>query len=664
MERDIRNTETYQSVKRYYTSLYAPGEGHISDASDVNISPDGRYAVFTGDCYVSADQPAITLLCMLDIERQTLQHMDLAGASARLPCWSADGQRLAFLREDGPGNFQPMLSDASLNTPTALAPLPGIAEYLQWSPDGAQLLVGIAGYGADLAGCQGGATTVSDAEEALLSALPKVDTGDARNLWRDVYAIDVHTSSAKRLNPEGMNVWEACWLGPDRVAMVVSPSHSEGAWYSAKLIVFDLATHDYTIVFSPDDQIGVPAGSPSGRYIAFVEAFCSDRLIVCGTLTLVDTVTGDSRPIDTLGTEVTHVLWSDDDRLVFAGRRAFEVVIGDYSLASNSARDIWASADHICGSWYPKICGSPNGGVGAVIEGFNHPPQVARIHPNGTLETLWSSARPERAVDDTKYSIEEVRWTGRDGLEIHGWFVRPHGDGPFPVVMNIHGGPVWSVANRWQSKMLCAVPLADRGIATFWPNVRGSSARGQDYARKVRGDMGGEDTHDYLRGLDHLVAQGLADPERLGVTGISYGGFASCWLITQDDRFAAAVPISPVTNWYSQHWTSQIPHFDRLFLQDDPNKPGGKYFHRSPVMFAHRVKTPTLQLAGAVDQNTPPTQALEFHRALLEAGTESVLVTYPNAGHGIRNYPDVLDHITRSVDWFTSHFDAVADGKV
>jgi dipeptidyl aminopeptidase/acylaminoacyl peptidase len=118
----------------------------------------------------------------------------------------------------------------------------------------------------------------------------------------------------------------------------------------------------------------------------------------------------------------------------------------------------------------------------------------------------------------------------------------------------------------------------------------------------VRGDMGGEDTHDYLRGIDALVEQGIADPKRIGVTGISYGGYMSAWLITQDQRFAAAVPISPTSNWYSQHRTSQIPCFDELFLEASASEPGGKFFDRSPVMFADRVTCPTLTLTGAKDR--------------------------------------------------------------
>jgi dipeptidyl aminopeptidase/acylaminoacyl peptidase len=225
-----------------------------------------------------------------------------------------------------------------------------------------------------------------------------------------------------------------------------------------------------------------------------------------------------------------------------------------------------------------------------------------------------------------------------------------------PLVVDIHGGPVWACRNRWQGRLRGARVLADHGVASLYPNPRGSSGRGAEFARLVKGDMGGEDTYDYLRGIDALVERGVADPARLGVTGISYGGFMSAWLVTQDQRFAAAVPISAVSDWYSQHRTSQIPYFDALFLDGAPSAPDGAFFRRSPAFFADRVRTPVLQLTGAIDQNTPPTQALEFHRSLLEHGKTSVLATYPTAGHGIRSFPEVIDATARYVDWFLTHF--------
>jgi dipeptidyl aminopeptidase/acylaminoacyl peptidase len=202
--------------------------------------------------------------------------------------------------------------------------------------------------------------------------------------------------------------------------------------------------------------------------------------------------------------------------------------------------------------------------------------------------------------------------------------------------------------------------LVKAGYAVFFPNPRGSTGRGQEFIRHVLGDIGGADTHDCLSGLDDLVKQGTADAQRLGVTGVSYGGFMTTWLVTQDSRFAAAAPVAPITNQVTEHLISNIPHFVATFLADHYTNPNGKYFQRSPIMHAHKVKTPTLNICGALDRCTPPEEALQFHRALVENGIESVVVTYPEEGHGIRKLPAAIDCAARIVAWFQKHMPATS----
>lgn len=194
--------------------------------------------------------------------------------------------------------------------------------------------------------------------------------------------------------------------------------------------------------------------------------------------------------------------------------------------------------------------------------------------------------------------------------------------------------------------------LVAAGYAVLSLNPRGSSGRGQAFAELVRGDMGGADTYDFISGVDALVEQGKADIARVGTTGISYGGFMSSWLITQDQRFAAAVPVSPVTNWVSQHWTSNIGGFDDLFLGSVATDPTGNHVLRSPVQLADRVRTPTLHVTGGLDRCTPPSQAQEFHQALAEHHVRSELAIYPHEGHGIAAFPAAVDATARTLDWF------------
>jgi dipeptidyl aminopeptidase/acylaminoacyl peptidase len=197
--------------------------------------------------------------------------------------------------------------------------------------------------------------------------------------------------------------------------------------------------------------------------------------------------------------------------------------------------------------------------------------------------------------------------------------------------------------------------FAKNGYAVLCPNPRGSGGRGQTFARMVRGDMCGEDTHDIIAGVNYLVDRGSIDGKRVAVTGGSYGGYMSSWLVTQTDIFAAAIPLSPVTDNFSMQFTSNIPRFNELFLADSPYDPAGKYWTRSPVFYARNAKTPTLHMTGALDRCTPPGQAVEFHRALVENGVASELVVYPQEGHGVRAIEAQADQMTRILDWLDAH---------
>ena len=655
-QRDLRSTSLYREVHAYYDAIFAPGKDRITDGADLAMHPRGRLAGFTGTLFNDLGTAPRTRICLVDLESGAMHRLDCPANSDRMPRWSPDGSRLAFLSDrTEAGNFQLFVTDPEGKGDARATPAAnGTVEYFHWSPDGQRIVLGVAGFGADLPGALGGATIAGQAD-ALPDWMPAIETAHAENLWRRLYVHDTRTSAMHLASPEGFNCWESGWLGNGRLLAVASESHSEGSWYRCRLLAIDPGTGSARTIHQPNDQIGVPAASPSGKLVALIEAVSSDRLLVAGALLLIDPETGERRTVDTRNVDVTHLAWRDDANLAFVGHRGLETVVGECRVDSGAVREHWAGTERTTGAWYPTVSPLPGGGCAAICEGYAVPPELA-VLADGEYRAFASLATDAaRAPDFNRAGVEPFTWQARDGLEMQGWLVRPEQAGPHPLVMDIHGGPVWACRNRWHGRLRGTKVLTDHGHAVFYPNPRGSSGRGQAFARLVVGDMGGEDTHDYLTGLDALVGRGIADPQRLGVTGISYGGYASAWLVTQDQRFAAAVPISPCANWYSQHRTSQIPQFDEMFLGEKASVRGGRYFDRSPVMYAERVTTPTLTIAGGADQSTPPGQALEFHRSLLEHGVESVLAIYPKAGHGVRAFPEVVDATTRYVGWFLDH---------
>jgi dipeptidyl aminopeptidase/acylaminoacyl peptidase len=657
MQRDVRQTALYREAEALYQALRRPGTGQISDAAEVQVSPDGKHAVFAGTLVDRLEGTPPTRICLADLRSAETRVLTFGPNVDQSPKFSPDGCQVAFLSDrHKPGDFQLHLLNPVTGAARPTPRVDGWVEFLHWSPDGRRILLGVAGHGADVAGAQGAVTSKQAAEERP-SWMPEVEADDESHRWRRAWVYELATDGVRQVSPAGSNVWEAVWCGNEALAAVVSPGPGEGLWYSARLHIIELATGKSREVYAPQDQLGWPAASPSGKYLAVVEAICSDRGLVAGDLRLIETTSRKIERVDTRGVDITYTEWRSERQLLLAGHRGFETVVGLYEARSCTFSEAWGSEDLSTGGRYVTVSGF--GGTGDCVlvgESFLRAPEIAVIR-QGKYQPVKSFDLGYGDHADVIDAVEQVTWKAPDGLEIQGWLLRPKGQGPHPLIMNIHGGPVWHWHPAWLGRAgtPAVLLLLQRGYAIFFPNPRGSTGRGQEFARHVVGDMGGADTYDYLSGLDHLVDQGIVDPKRLGVIGGSYGGFMTSWLITQDARFAAAVSVAPVTNQVSIHLISNIPHFVAMFLADHYTNPGGKYFDRSPIMHAHKVKTPTLNICGALDRCTPPEEAVQFHNALLENGVESVLVSYPEEGHGVRKWPAAIDYAARVVGWFEEH---------
>ncbi|HCO02779.1 MAG TPA: S9 family peptidase [Actinobacteria bacterium] len=664
MDRDLRETPLYKEVEEYYRKSFEPVFGKIFGPDDVDPSPDGRRVAFTGSKLEKLEGTPALRICVADVDGNgSFREITAGPNNDRSPRWSPDGRRLAFLSDRAKaGSFQLFVLDQdSLGEAAAAPAVEGTGEYLSWSPDGRRVLVAAAGAGADLPAVQGSGTTKED-DADLPAWMPTVDAGDGENAWRRLWLFDTTSNTTTPGSREGLNVWEAVWAGPDRILAIVSDDPSENAWYHASLALIDTDGGKERLLYKGDRQLGWPAASPDGSRLAVVQAICSDRLVVAGDLLLIDPESGESQSVDTNGVDVTSLAWLDADRLFWLGQRDLDMVAGEFDASSSAVTELWSSNES-SGIIQPDGRPTADGGCAAVFTSFDRYPEVVIAARDGSVRTVASFVHEGSTYRrDMAGRIERVSWTASDGLEIQGLLVRPaEGDGPFPLIVNVHGGPIGATSEQWSMRSTSLPLLVSRGYAMLFPNPRGSSGRGQAFAEMVYGDMGGGDAADIMAGVDALIERGVADGSRLGVTGGSYGGFMSAWLVTQTDRFGASVAISPVTDWYSQHFASNIGTWDRDILRDEPAKPGGEYFARSPVMFASNVRTPTLLTAGSVDECTPPGQAHEFYRALRENGVEAALAIYPGEGHGVRNVAASVDLTTRMLWWFERYIPATTE---
>lgn len=665
-ERDIRETALFREIEGLCAALRRPGTGQISDAAEVHVAPCGTRAVFAATIVDELEGALPTRIALADFSTGNIRVLTSGPRVDRLPKFSPDGRQVAFLSDrDNPGDFQLYLLDPLSGAAKPTPHVQGWVEYLHWSPDGVRVMLGVAGHGADISGGQGAATSRKKAGAAVASWAPIVESGDESYRWRRAWVYDVATDEVQQVSPADCNVWEAAWCGNQKLVAVVSSGPSEGLWYSTRLSQIDLESGRCRDLYEPRAQLGWPAATPSGSHVAVVEALCSDRWFVAGDLRLVEMTSGALQQVDTQGLDITYTEWRSNDVLLLAGHRGFETVVGLYDLRTRTFATVWSSRDLTTGGFFTSVAGIGAAGDCALIgESFLRAPELAVIR-GGSYHTIESFdlgyAEEARAVA----AVRRMTWPAPDGQEIQGYLLEPTGAAPHPVVLSVHGGPIGHTRPNWLGRRAGAtlLMLVKHGYAVFLTNPRGSAGRGQAFSRQVFGDMGGAETADHLSGLDYLVERGLADPARLGVTGISHGGFMSSWIITQDRRFAAAVPIAPVSNYLSQHLISNIPQFLCLFFQDPYHALEGQYLQRSPVMHAHKAITPTLNICGALDRCTPPEEAMQFHNALLENGVRSVLLTYPEEGHGIRKYPAAIDCTARMIAWFDSYMAPRSTGE-
>jgi dipeptidyl aminopeptidase/acylaminoacyl peptidase len=221
-----------------------------------------------------------------------------------------------------------------------------------------------------------------------------------------------------------------------------------------------------------------------------------------------------------------------------------------------------------------------------------------------------------------------------------------------PLVAFIHGGPSHLFRDSWSFDNPLAALLVSQGYAVLFPNPRGSSGRGLDFASRVIGDWGGEDRYDVLAGIDHVIAHHEVDGARLFVTGGSYGGYMTTWLVTQTGQFSAACAIAPLSDMRSFFFTAHHPEFLEIYSKGGPYEIGGIFDTRSPLRHADKVSTPTMLIASEMDKTTPPTQATQFHHALVLRDVPSELVLYPEEGHAAARLEAQIDQGVRVLRWF------------
>jgi dipeptidyl aminopeptidase/acylaminoacyl peptidase len=452
----------------------------------------------------------------------------------------------------------------------------------------------------------------------------------------------------------------------DALAVALAPTPLVDDEYMAKKVhVIDVASGAVRARFDNPGKLGEIRISPDGKHVAMISGEtindpAEGRLMVApaGGGALRDLLPG-------LEGHVTAVAWKDHDTIAFVAdigvTSSYETIDVD---GSNRVTLIPAGKHAITG-----LSLAANGGYAAMtIESWKHPREVfvcADLDP-----------KPVRLTDHNEWlnelrfaKQEVVRYTARDGLEIEGILVRPldeEKDTRYPLIVTVHGGPEAHVKDGFATAYSNPGQMAAaRGMAVFYPNYRGSTGRGVAFSRLGQGDFGGKEFDDLVDAVDHFVRVGLVDEKRVGITGGSYGGYATAWCSTKyTERFAAGVMFVGISDQISKAGTTDIPN--EMFLVHENKRPWEDWQHfldRSPIRWVEQARTPLLIMHGKDDPRVHPSQSLELYRNLKVIGKTPVrLVWYPGEGHGNRKAASRYDYSVRMLMWFEHYLKGDGQG--
>ena len=598
-----------------------------------DAAPDGNTAIYVADRDSSAAP-----------KRITAASNSISRAEGSV-AWSPDSKQIAFLSDAvKPGQLQLYVSD--LGGPAkSLTKVKGLLATPRWSPDGKTIAVLYTENAARAAG-------------PLVAETP--ETGEIKDAFFEqrLALVDVATGSFRQISPADMYVYEYDW-SPDssRFAVIAANGNGDNNWYIASLYTLDAGpASQMKMIYKPPLQIANPAWTPDGKTIAFIAGLMSDEPSVGGDIYTIAGTGGEATNLTPdMKATANWLTWTPEGKIVFG-----ETIEGDAAAAvldpsSGRIDPLWRGQEQIsAGSWGTNLSLARDGKTSAIIRcSFSDPPEIWAgpigywrqiTHRNASVKPAWGEAK-------------SIHWTN-DGYNIQGWLLYPRDFDPskkYPMIVRVHGGPGAAVQSEWPHTGDFAFALAGSGYFVFQPNPRGSFGQGEAFTRANVRDFGYGDFRDVLAGVDEVLRVAPIDPERLGLTGWSYGGFMTMWGVTQTNRFKAAMAGAGLANFLSYYGENKIdqwmiPFFGKS-VYDDPEV----YAKSSPITFIKNVKTPTLVIVGDSDGECPTPQSYEFWHALKTLGVETQLVVYEHEGHMFVKPEHQRDRIRRTVAWFDAH---------
>ncbi len=615
-------------------------------AGGLTLSPDGNQIAYLviepADAGDSKSRPLFNLWMSATAKGSQPRLAALGHADVRDPQWSPDGKCLSFLSEgnDSAKSAQVWLLRTDGRLPTCLTRTrKGVVGY-RWSPDGTEI-----------------AFTTPEPVNDELDPI-EVDRHQGRNrLW----IVRLSNAAERAVTSPDQHVVEMAW-SPDKreIAAVTAPDDKHNSVFEkATLVVVDAKTGSIARTLSTNvgDRKGL-TWSPDGKTISFID-FAPKHF--AHRLALVPAAGGPCRhPLDdfraTPETAFSAIRWQSDSRHLLVP--VFEATRCRLLRVDTQRGEIVRLAESVHNFW--SYSASADGETLALGAEDGHGPPNVVVLKAGHAPVKLTDMNPQLSARRLG-TVSEVSWKNRqDGKTIFGVLITPPDfvrGVPRPTVVQLHGGPQDSWWDGWIGTWLSwGQLLASHGYVVFLPNPRGSVGQGWQFSETVYRDWGGMDFQDVMDGVDSLVEKRIADPDKLGVGGWSYGGFLTASGTTQTDRFKAAVVGACNADLETYGLTTDITVWFQRMMGDKTTDGRDKTAARlSPLKHIDRCRTPTLVLHGERDERCPLYHGRAWYVGLKQRGIESEMVIYPRERHTLSERPHQLDLMQRVLDWFDRH---------
>jgi len=629
----------------------------FGSVNDPRVSPDGRWVAFTVSRMDLKKDSADTDIYMAPVDGGPAVRLTTSEKPETSPRWSPDGRYLGFLSSRDGKKAQVWLLPRSGGEATRLTDFKGGVSSFEWSPDSTRLAIVASDPDPD-------ETDRPDEEAQGEAKAPKPivvtrlqfkrdGQGYLNDLRDHVYVFDITDKRSFQVTKGPYDDSSPVWSPDGRSIVFVSNRTKEPDSNENSDIFLVDAKADVTpraLTTSPGSDSS-PAFTPDGRFVVY-EAGGDPADMWYGTNSVAIVPVADGG--------VPRVLTADLDRnvsnptptpdgtaVLFALEDAGNSHLARVPIGGGAVERVIAGERDIS-----RFDVSRSGQVVVLESESQYPDEVFAVK-GGQLARV-SHVNDELLAGLSLGPVERFRSRSADGTMIDGFLTRPPANPSgtnLPAILRIHGGPVSQFATSFSFEWQL---LAAQGYAVIAANPRGSSGRGLAFSRAIWADWGNKDFEDLMGAVDHVVAMGVADPDRLGVGGWSYGGILTDYVITKTGRFKAAISGASEVNFtanyghdhYQYQWETEL---GLPWVTTD------LWVRLSPFFHVDKVTTPTLVMGGQQDWNVPIQNSDQLYQALRRRGIETELVAYPGQTHSIRRPSYQKDRYERYIAWYDKH---------